>query len=107
MKHDPRNPFTTFTRGVEGDVLWFLGRTHFQESASHIATMTERSRSQVMAVLSYMVNTELVVVQRYEQWCGHRLNLHHPLTPLIRQMAKMKLSEDLPRTAHPLDAVDE
>jgi hypothetical protein len=88
------NPFNSFTRGVEGDVLFILGRSAFQESASHIATLSGRSRSQVMMVLAYLALSGLVLVQRYEQWTGHRLTPEHPLTPFIRSISRVSGCED-------------
>ena len=45
------NPFKVLSPGVESDVLCILGRSPREHSASNIADLTERSRSQVHMVL--------------------------------------------------------
>jgi len=80
------NPFKVLSPGVESDVLCILGRSPMEHSASNIADLTERSRSQV-----HMVQHELVLWGVLEHWSGYRLNPKHPLTEHVKAIAHLHI----------------
>jgi DNA-binding IclR family transcriptional regulator len=67
------NPFKVLSSGVESDVLCILGRSPLEHSASNIADLTQRSRSQVYMVLQRLVEQQLVLKRVLEHWSGYRL----------------------------------
>ncbi len=114
------NPFYCFTRGVEADVLCILGRSRVSHSGSQMSTITGRSRSQIQNVLVYLARNEVVISQKHKGIWNNYLNPEHPLEPLIRQIAELRLpsdgssvtprrstEEELPGAIHALDAIDE
>jgi DNA-binding transcriptional regulator GbsR (MarR family) len=113
------NPFYCLTRGVEADVLCILGRSHIPYSGSHISTITGRSRSQIQNVLVYLARNGIVESRKHKGIWHNTLNTEHPLEPLLRQIAELRLSSDvtsvtprrkvnaLPSAVHALDAIDE
>jgi hypothetical protein len=105
------NPFKCLSRGVESDVLCVLGRSRVARSGSEISTITDRSRSQIQNVLRYLAMNNVVISDKKDGWWFNALNPDHPLEPLIRQIAEMRLPSvneiDLPSTPHALDAIDE
>ena len=56
------NPFKVLSPGVESDVLCILGRSPLEHSASNIADLTNRSRSQVHMVLLRLVPLPLLML---------------------------------------------
>lgn len=105
------NPFKCLSRGVESDVLCVLGRSTGARTGSEIATITDRSRSQIQNVLRYLAVNNVVISDKKDGWWFNTLNPEHPLEPLIRQIAEMRLpsaiEEVLPSAVHALDAIDE
>ena len=105
------NPFKCLSRGVESDVLCVLGRSTTARTGSEIATITDRSRSQIQNVLRYLATNNVVLSDKKDGWWFNTLNPEHPLEPLIRQIAEMRLpsatEEELPSAPHALDAIDE
>ncbi len=101
------NPFASFVRGVEADVLYVLCHNPLFESATTIAHQCGRSRSEVRVVLNFLVATEVVSEFRDGGRRWFHLNRHHPLHNELVSMGKSFRKRDLPRTAHALDAVDE
>lgn len=85
-----------------------------------MSTMTGRSRSQIQNVLVYLARNEVVISQKHKGIWHNYLNPEHPLEPLIRQIAELRLPSDtssatprrnvveaLPGAIHALDAIDE
>ena len=105
------NPFKCLSRGVESDVLCVLGRSTIARTGSEISTITDRSRSQIQNVLRYLAMNNVVISDKKDGWWFNTLNPEHPLEPLIRQIAEMRLprvaESDLPGAPHALDAIDE
>ena len=62
-----------------------------EHSASNIADLTERSRSQVHMVLQRLVQHELVLRRVLEGWSGYRLNPKHPLTEHVKAIAQLHI----------------
>ena len=85
------NPFKVLSPGVESDVLCIMGRSPREHSASDIAGLTDRSRSQVHMVLQRLVQTELVLRCVLEHWSGYRLNPQHPLTEHVKTIAQLHI----------------
>jgi predicted transcriptional regulator len=85
------NPFKVLSPGVESDVLCILGRSPMEHSASNIADLTNRSRSQVHMVLLRLVQHELVLRRVLEGWSGYRLNPQHPLTEHVKAIAQLRV----------------
>ncbi len=109
---DGENPFKCLTRGVESDVLCILGRRHNTCSGSEISTITGRSRSQIQNVLRYLGITGVVMSEKRDGVWLNQLNPEHPLEPLIREIAAMRIPDvrnevPLPGAVHALDAIDE
>ncbi len=109
---DGENPFKCLTRGVESDVLCILGRRHNTCSGSEISTISGRSRSQIQNVLRYLGFTGVVKSEKRDGVWLNQLNPEHPLEPLIREIAVMRIPEvgnevSLPGAVHALDAIDE
>jgi DNA-binding MarR family transcriptional regulator len=67
------NPFKVLSPGVESDVLCILGCSPLEHSASNIADLTQRSRSQVYMVLQRLVEQQLVLKRVLEHWSGYRV----------------------------------
>ena len=86
------NPFKILSPGVESDVLCILGRSPREHSASDIAGLTNRSRSQVHMVLLRLVHHELVLRCVLEHWSGYRLNPQHPLTEHVKAIAQLRVT---------------
>ena len=86
------NPFMVVSPGVESDVLCILGRSPREHSASDIAGLTNRSRSQVHMVLQRLVQNELVLRCVLEHWSGYRLNPQHPLTEHVKAIAQIRIT---------------
>lgn len=86
------NPFKVVSPGVESDVLCILGRSPREHSASDIAGLTNRSRSQVHMVLLRLVQNELVLRCVLEHWSGYRLNPQHPLTEHLKAIAQIRIT---------------
>ena len=87
------NPFKVLSLGVESDVLCILGRSPLEHSASNIADLTQRSRSQVYMVLQRLVEQQLVLKRVLEHWSGYRLNPKHPLTEHVQAIAQLHIAQ--------------
>lgn len=64
-----------------------------EHSASNIADLTNRSRSQVHMVLQRLVQHELVLRRVLEHWSGYRLNPQHPLTEHVKTIARLHITK--------------
>lgn len=64
-----------------------------EHSASNIADLTNRSRSQVHMVLQRLVQHELVLRRVLEHWSGYRLNPQHLLTEHVKTIARLHITK--------------
>ena len=104
----PEHPFLFMISGVQGDVLYALAHAQRTETAAEIARRTNRSKTQVQAVLNRFYKMGLIERTFYDCWSWNILKDSHPFTEHIVAMARQEFEErDLPGAIHALDAIDE
>ena len=88
------HPFRRIFSGVDGDVLWVLGSSRWSRTASEIARLTGRSKSQVQTVLERLRSVKLVDRTVFDGWSWNCLNDDHPFAHHIRQMTSCEFNDE-------------
>lgn len=84
---DISNPLRTLTNTVEADVLAVLDRTHAPLTGARVASLAERSESQVRDVLRRLESHGLVASERYGKTSNYVLNREHVLAEVVIRAA--------------------